>query len=394
MISFPRNILVCIAVGLMISSGQLWAGPLKPIDFGALLPLTGPAAEQGEMVKRGFDLAVEVLRKDSIAAVQINYQDTSGNATNAVNAFRNLLLRKPFPLVFSWGSGVALALMPLADKQGVIQMGIATATPDYRKVGDFNFRLYPSAEQEGKALAEVALRLVPHDVIVVGAIENDYGLSMAKVFEASLAAHGRSVAAREVLPVDAVDFKTQLLRLKTKNPDIIFLASYAGIAKTFMKQARELQIGSRFILSAAAIEVRTGFAQLAGEAAEGLVTVVPSGGFLSSNSPEVGRFVETYAELYHETPDASHAMAARTYDAVMIAAQAALKCNDLVAACLSAELLRIKEYHGASGIIGFDEAGDSSFTFEAQALEQGKFVSLERRGAPGAFETGSDTSRR
>ena len=380
---FSKHFFLCVVIGLSFGSCPVWAEALRQVEFGALLPLTGPAAEQGEMVKRGFDLAVEVLRKESVAAVRIDYQDTAANTANAVNAFRNLISRRQLPLVFSWGSGVALALMPLADSHGVIQMGIATATPDYRKIGDLNFRLYPSADQEGKALGEVALRLVPHNNIAVAAVENDYGLSMAKVFEATLASRGQGVSAKEVLPLDAVDFKTQLLRIKTKKPDIIFLASYAGVAKTFMKQARELQINSRFILSAAAIEVRTGFAQLAGDAAEGLVTVVPSGGFLSANTPEVKRFVDTYAELYHETPDASHAMAARTYDAVRISAQVAIKCNDSGASCLSAELLRVKDYRGASGIIRFDEAGDSSFTFEAQVLQRGQFISLNRERAPG-----------
>src|SRR5947207_563219 len=83
------------------------------VRVGALLPLTGGAAEQGNWSRQGILLAEEEINRADGPQVQIDYEDTKGDPKSAVDSFNALRSDTSLSAVLTWGSGVGLALTPL-----------------------------------------------------------------------------------------------------------------------------------------------------------------------------------------------------------------------------------------------------------------------------------------
>ena len=148
--------------------------------FVAILPLTGNAADQGEWARRGFELAEDGLSKTGDSPFTLVFEDSKGgDPASAVQADKSILARQKPLVVFTYGSGVGMALSPLVNADHVVQMGIATATPKYRSEGDYTFRNFPSAASETEFLAEVLTTRLRAKRLAIININNDYGVGTA-----------------------------------------------------------------------------------------------------------------------------------------------------------------------------------------------------------------------
>ena len=119
-----------------------------------------------------------------------------------------------------------------------------------------------------------------------------------------------------------------------------------------LKEIRKRSISGR-ILSTSSIGSSRALEE-AGEAAEGVI--YPATVFdPESDDPDVARFVRDFRARYGADPDL---YAAHGYDAVMVAAAAMQKAGGPVPERIARELLAIRDFHGASGILSFDPEGD------------------------------------
>jgi branched-chain amino acid transport system substrate-binding protein len=150
---------ILLAPALLLSICATSTAFAEETKLAAILPLTGNEADQGEWARRGFELAREELRTSRGTDISLLYEDSHGSdAGSAVKAYKSIQLLGKVPVVFSYGSGVGMALTPLVNSDRVIQMGIATATPKYTSAGDFTFRNFPSADLETKFLVESLIK--------------------------------------------------------------------------------------------------------------------------------------------------------------------------------------------------------------------------------------------
>lgn len=325
----------------------------------ALLPLSGSPAEQGGWCQRGFELAVAELRAQGVI-VQMRYQDTRGEAREAVTAYRKGIRETGSPVVFTWGSSVAMSLAPITNSDGVLQMGVATATPEYRTRGDYTFRLFPSAESEAQFLSKVLERRFKGQRLGALYIENDYGIGSFEALRALLESRNIYFVAAEVHTPNITDFRSQLLRIRSLKPEVLYLASYPNDAALLIRQAREVGISAQFLGSVAVASVEN-LSDLAGGAAEGML--------LSSTAVDpASSFARTYAATFGAGGTAM-SYAARSFDALMVVEQARKSCgSDFSAACLAKALLAL-EYKGASGAVRFDDAGDAEIQYVLNRIE-------------------------
>lgn len=135
---------ILLASALLLSICATSTTFAEETKLAAILPLTGNAADQGKWARRGFELAREELQTSKGTSISLLYEDSHGaDPSSAVKAYKSIQLHRKVPVVFSYGSGVGMALTPLVNSDRVIQMGIATATPKYTSAGDFTFRNFP-----------------------------------------------------------------------------------------------------------------------------------------------------------------------------------------------------------------------------------------------------------
>jgi branched-chain amino acid transport system substrate-binding protein len=339
-------------------------------EFAAILPLTGNAADQGEWARRGFELAREHLAKAKELDVAVVYEDSHGaNPASAVKAYKSLQLDKKVPVIFSYGSGVGMALSPLVNADQVIQMGIATATPKYSSVGDFTFRNFPSAELETKFLVERLIKAKGITKLAILNIMNDYGVGTAESMAKTFKANGGSISYSDSYPPDETNFKSLLLKVKQSGAQAVYLAAYPTDGALILKQARQLGLSHQFIGSVAIVGGKH-FFELANDAAEGMLVV--------SSVPNTGtQFFTDYNVRYPGEAPAQTIYASRAYDAMMVVAQAVKKCGRPDTSCLRDALFTVRDYSGPSGTFSFDSSGDMVSSFELFEIRNKAFEILK-----------------
>lgn len=365
-------VLVLVVAGVVALTKQK---DTKTITFGAILPMTGSGADQAEWIKRGFDLALDEVNKGRNTPVIVSYEDSGGDTQKAISAYNTLRTEFQIPVVFTWGSGIGIALTPLVNRDRVVQMGVATAANAYSTPDDFTFRNFPRAEQEAVFLSAAVLRTLNSKEVAILKINNDYGKSSADSFKAQFVKNGGRVLTEETFTPNDSDFRTQLTKLKALSPKLIYLATYPKEGGLLLHQAKELGLTSRFVASVAILGGKD-FFNLAGESAEGLIVATSIPPFTSSTEPQIQAFIENYKKRFGEEPSTQHIYTARAYDALKILAQALGVCGKETE-CIKRELFKVKDYHGVSGVFSFDRNGDISAEFNLQTVKNGKFVTYQ-----------------
>jgi branched-chain amino acid transport system substrate-binding protein len=327
----------------------------------ALLPLSGGASDQGEWSRQGLELAGAEL-KASGTAISLVYEDTRGDARQAVSAYNSLKLRHKLAAVITWGSGVGVALTPLVNRDQVVQMGIATAAPLYRTPRDFTFRDYWGASEEADYLAAALHSRFPGARLAELKMNNDYGTAMVEAFDTAFLRAGGTVVHRDSFQPGETDFRSVLLRVKQSGADLVMFAAYPTEAAFILRQASQLGLKLPFAASTA-IRGDSHFWELAGGAAEGLLVSVPAAQFAAASRPAARRFAAAYQAKFGRAPNSLDMYSALAYDGLMLVGRALQRCGAAPPECLRDELFKTRGYAGASGEISFDECGDIQIEF-------------------------------
>ncbi len=345
----------------------------EKITFGAILPLSGNAADQGIWAKNGLDLAIDELNSAQAGpAYEVLYDDSKGDPKNAVTSYTGIRSRKPVPLIFTWGSGVGLALTPVVNRDQVVQIGVATGSPAYRSEGDFTFRTFHSNLDEAAFADKVIDKFSGGGPVAIIKIQNEYGIGYGDHLKKLLEARGRRVGFEDTLQPGETDFRSLLLNLKGTSPQAIMLISYPVEAAQFLAQRRQLGIKAPILASVAILSSRS-FFDLAAAGAEDVRVIIPADrGTVKSDAMK--RFEESYVRKYGEDIGIFNWYAGRAYDALKVAAAAAAACPGSNGECIRDRLFRVKDYPGAGGRITFDSAGDITTEFSVVVIKDRKFV--------------------
>ena len=344
----------------------------KPAEFaiGAICPLTGDAAVYGAWFKKGLDLAVEEINAAggiNGIKVKIIYEDSRALPEDGVSAMSKLVNIQKVPVVIgAMASSVTLAVAPIAERTKTVLISPASSSPKITQAGDYIFRNWPSDLFEGREMADFAYSELGIKKIAILYINNDYGLGIKEVFEKHFERLGGEIIITERYEQGGTDFRTQLTKIKDRQPEAIYLPTMAKEAGLILKQAKEIGVKSRF-LSIMGIEAPT-MLEIAGDAAEGVIYSYP--GF-DPDSPYdiVQEFQEKYKVKYGEKAEA---FAAHAYDAMKIVALA-IERGGYTPEGIKDALYKIKDFPGVAGLTTFDENGDVIKQVMIKIIKEGKF---------------------
>lgn len=341
-----------------------------------LIPLSGSASEQGAWIQQGIEVAKNRIMKSGMSAPEALLEETQGSPKMAISAFYKLKATQNFNSFITYGSGVGLALSSLANKNKIIQVGVATSVASYSSENDFNFRIFPSAELDASYAAETIINHFKLENIGIVYVQNDYGVSNKEAVAKSIKSQGGGVLFEEELEPNGTDYRFLIQKIKIKNPDLIYLAAYPQEGAVFIKQAREMGLNSK-ILAGTALTGGSVFLKIAKDKAEGVFVISPEPSFMLSENESSKSFVSGFKELYGVSPDVEHLFSARAYDAFMILSNANLECKGKDYECVRSYLNSLENYEGASGKITFDKYGDIETKFVLLEIQEGKFVILK-----------------
>ena len=94
-------LVLALGAGILIAQ-KYWHDPNKTsIKIGALLVLSGDGAAWGENAKKGIDMAFrEWQRSHKDQSIEIIYEDTAGDAKQAVTAYQKLVNVDKIDVIF------------------------------------------------------------------------------------------------------------------------------------------------------------------------------------------------------------------------------------------------------------------------------------------------------
>lgn len=362
-------VLAVIIVGGVVVSGQ--KAEIETIKIGVIAPLTGVRADAGEFTKNALAIAEEEINADAVRKfkTQFLFEDSRYEPAPAVSALRKLIdIDDVRYIIGPHGSSEVLAAAPVAEQQKVILIAPASQTSEVSQAGDYIFRLIHNSAQEAPVSAAfVAQRMkggTLHFLALNTAITEAYLKDFTPPFEQA----GKKIGLVEKFDSKAGDFKTELAKIKSKNPTDVFLIAAPKHAGLILKQANELGIKAQFYN----IGVEgPDLLQLAGSAAEGLL--YPYSYDVAGKSERVAHFYNAYAARFKGEPDT---VAANVYDAAFLVSDCVEQVGDeveKVKQCLYAT----KNFNGASGIFSVDENGDAVKNIFFKTVKGGKFVRVD-----------------
>ena len=369
-----KLLILLILVYFLFSISNVFAAEIK---IGGVAPLTGYVATYGISTKNAASLAFDAVNAAGGVDIGgtkylINYivEDDQGSPEVAANAFRKLIDQdEVVAIIGTVTSNCTLAGAPIAQDAGIPTISPTSTAVQVTLTGDYIFRACFLDPFQGAVVASFSYNdLNARTGAVIFDNANDYTKGLAEAFRESFEKLGGKVVAYEAYTDESktVDFSAQLTKIKSANPDVIFLDAYYSAAALLANQARDLGITAPFVGADGWDSAQ--FTILGGEAVEG-------GHFCNHYSPEdprpvVQNFVKEYAEKFGETPDA---LATLAYDAALIMIDSLQRAGSTDGAAIR-DAISATNLDCASGQITFNEVGDPIKKAAIIKVENGKFV--------------------
>lgn len=216
------------------------------IKIGSIGPLTGDLAYIGENMKEAVELAEdEINQSGGIKGkkIEVIFEDGKCDPKEAANAGNKLInVDKVAVIIGGLCSSETLAVAPLAEKSKVILLSAASTNPKITEAGDYIFRDVPSDSFQGAFAAEyVKTKLNKKSVALLKCL-SDWCLGVNDAFKAEFLRLGGRITGEESFPQDSRDLRSQLVKIKSTDPELIYFVSYTEGSIVGLRQMRELGI--------------------------------------------------------------------------------------------------------------------------------------------------------
>jgi branched-chain amino acid transport system substrate-binding protein len=344
------------------------------ITIGAVLPLTGDAAQWGIPPRNGAQLAIDEVNQANVTngpVLALSVEDDRCQPTDGVSAFNKLMATAAPPIVLgAVCSSVTLAIAPLAERRAVVLISPASTSPKLTNAGDFVFRVVPSDDLRGKIFAEYVFRDRGLRKVAILYVNNEGGVGNRNSFNDRFTELGGSVSLEEVYAQGSTDIRTQITKIKASDASAVIVVSYPQDTVLVMQQARELRLDKPLFFQTEAVEDPNVLRE-AGDAANGAVYILPA----PPIGPSADTFVKAYVSKFGKKPEL---FAAEAYDIVKLVAKAASSTQGPVTgSSIQQYLYSLKNYSGASGTITIDEHGDVIKPFAIKVIKNAEPTTLE-----------------
>lgn len=372
------SLLVILGVaGILVISGCRKETGGNTIKIGVITSLTGNQAAFGQAHKGGYQVALdEINAKGGIGGkqVELDIYDDQSKPDQAVQGVSKLVDQDHVNLILgAYSSESTRAIVPVVT-QKQIPLIIPTAVADnvVETGSQWVFRICAGSGSFATATLDFLKNNGDPKTMAIIYENTNFGQANNKSMAAAAPAAGMTVVDSEAYQATSPDYKALLQRVKSKNPDVIYFASYLLDAGTLMRQSEQLNLNPKYYTSAG-----TGFAAAefpspekgAGKYAEYTFSVsqwLPSAKWKGSQE-----FDDKYTKLMGSHP-AYHAMEA--YAALQAGAEA-LKTAGVTATptAIRDAIHNLNIPETPFGPIKFDAKGQNAHPVLITQIQGGKY---------------------
>lgn len=342
-------VIACVAAASLISCNKSTGNTIK---VGGIAPLSGEVAVYGVECKNGIDLAVEEINAaGGVLGQQFEFifEDDQGKSDQSVNVYKKLVAKDGVGLIVgSLTSGCTQAVAQQAQSNEVLQIAPAATATTVTSVGNYVFRACYTDPFQGRVAGKfAAVNLGAKKAAVLYDIGNDYSSGLKDNFVSEFQAQNGTVVSIESYKTNDKDFNTQLTKIKSLNPDVVYLPDYYGTVALIASQLRSVGITAP-IVGADGWDGLTGMDGVGDEVVGGYY----SNHYADDSDKEVVQeFVKKFNDKYGKKPNS---FAALGYDSVYMLKDAIVKAGSTEPAAVRDALASIDGDY-VTGHIVFDE---------------------------------------
>ncbi len=306
---------IALALGLIVTGASAHAA--EPIKIGFFAPLTGNLANFGERFRESVQLYEEQLNAAGGIdgrKVEIIYEDDRNSPKEAASIAQKFANTPGLVFVVgSFSTTASLAAAPILTEAKIPQVSPSSSHPDFPKFSPYQFRQNTRQDKLAPLHAELVVDKLKGKKIAIPFFQDDWGQTTANLTKAAIEQRGGEVVLIEPIAPNARDFRPLVSKIKSLNPDVIFLPVHYQEASAFVQQLRQagvtIPIGSPDPLS------NPKFVELAGKDAEGILLYTS----FFADDPKVKPYVDAYKAKYNRLPDQYSALA---YDSIAVGVNA------------------------------------------------------------------------
>jgi branched-chain amino acid transport system substrate-binding protein len=354
-----------IVVLLSVEGASNDASPaaMTPVKVGFIAPLTGNFQSYGKMIQEGVELAKEEFAAEGISIEVIGEDGCLPH--EAVAAARKLVEIDRISALAANYCVIALPpIAPIFGSKGIPVFQTSVTPRSVLEVNDSVLTTNASIESEASRLAHYAKEELSADRAAILFLQTQWGETFATAFRQDFEKLGGAITTAESHPIGTYDFRTALTRLKSGQPDVIFLAHIGPMLGTAAKQARELGIGQQLLSTDESEDYAV--IEAGGESVANLHYFSPG---MDNVSSESRSFIERYKIRFGRNPGV---LAANAYDSTRIAVRAVIKCKS-DKHCIRDVIFRTKNFKGASGEFSLLADKSAQREFVLKKIANGRF---------------------
>ena len=350
-------------------------GDRKEILIGAVYPITGRFSSADATIEHSVELAVEEINysQDNPVEIRVITEDDRSSVAGAVEAFNKLIYQDQVSVILGPGSSSQVSeAFPIAQQNRIVAISPTSAASGLSAIGDFVFRTNLTTDVLIPNGVRVTQEKLGYQRVATLFDEVDlFSQVSEEQLRNALTDNGVEILTTESFQTEDTDFSAQFTRIKTSDPDVIFISSTVADISNILIQGRELGIpfDIPFIVN---LTLSRGSVEAAGDAAEGTITFTSWDS--TADTPGNQAFVQNYTAKYGMEPSI---WAAQFYTAVYILAKGIADAQSTDPEAIAAALAEIRDFDTILGPFSFNPVGDAVYDPIVLIVKDGKFEVFE-----------------
>lgn len=241
-------IVLILIVSIVINSNKKDSGPIK---IGFIGPLTGEISSLGVAGQAATQIAVEEINSAggiNGRKIELISEDGKCSAKDGLTAAQKLIsIDKVVAIVGGLCSGETTGFIKIASDAKIPTISYGASAPALSNSGKYFFRTYPSDANQGKVAAEYVLNTLKAKKVAIIYHISDWGSGIESVFVSRFKELGGQILIEEGAAPTVRDYKTELTKIKSTNPDYIYAPLYPDGGLVAVKQALDLGISTKIM---------------------------------------------------------------------------------------------------------------------------------------------------
>ena len=353
----------------------------EKFQFAITFPLTGVAASQGESANKAVGIAVKEINQSNYLGnldLEALFIDSQAKPDIGVRALQQAISVNNVNFVITGYSGVSVAQAPVAERAEVVLVNVGGASPSLSGLSPWFFNAIPLTHLQIPILLSEVIDVMGKKNVAIIYREDDLGKGLRGIYGTMAAALGGKLVAEEAFLPGANDYRRQLARIKSANPDMVYIGGVASEIGAVIGQAASLGLKPLWTSYGAYNHKAT--IELGGAAAEGGIY---------TNATTVGADLKplaSYTALQNKWKAAYGKVDDMDYVAVQMYVGTYLLADTLkqlrakglkLTSKNIRDAMKTTRYNTANGDMVFDQAQDAITNIGLFRLEKGEFKAFQ-----------------